>query len=491
MTLVHRVLPPHPYQSLQEYLARGGGVGLAAARVSTPQEIIATLTASGLRGRGGAGFPTGAKWQTVLDYASTEVPTTVVINAAEGEPGTYKDRTLLQYNPFEVLEGAVIAALAVDATRIIVAVKRSFTEERSRVEAAIEEFRAAGLLGHLTIDVVAGPDEYLFGEETALLEVTDGRLPFPRIAPPYRRGVDEVVAGDADVTSGSGLSAHVRMAGPDSSELAPPALVDNVETMANIAKIIARGAEWFRTEGTQGSAGTIVCTVTGAVRRPGVGEVLLGTTIREAIEEIAGGPAAGTSIKAVLNGVSAAPILAYQLDTPMSYEGMAAIGSSLGTASLHVLPGDTDMTSVAAGIARFLAVESCGQCVPCKVDGLAIDGALERLCGTGATAWDVELLRQRLTTVADGARCGLGRQQQTVIGAIVDTFADEIEARIGAHTPLEPLFVSELRSLHGGVVELDERRRDKQPDWSFGAEWSGASPADEFADHRSHRHPPT
>ncbi len=490
MTLVHRVLPPHPYQSLQEYLARGGGVGLGAARGSTPQATIATLKASGLRGRGGAGFPTGEKWQTVLDYSSAELPTTVVINAAEGEPGTYKDRTLLQYNPFEVLEGAVIAALTVGATHIIVAVKRSFTDERARVEAASEEFRVAGLLGDITIEVVAGPDEYLFGEETALLEVIDGRLPFPRIAPPYRRGVDEVVAGDADVTSGSGLSAHVSMAGPDASELAPPALVDNVETMANIAKIVARGAEWFRTEGTHGSPGTIVCTVTGAVRRPGIGEILLGTTIREAIDEIAGGPAVGTSIKAVLNGVSAAPILAHQLDTPLSYEGMAAIGSSLGTASLHVLAGDTDMTSVAAGIAHFLAVESCGQCVPCKVDGLAIDGALERLCGTSASTWDLQLLRQKLTTVADGARCGLARQQQTVIGAIVESFAAEIEGRVGASTAVDPLFVSEVRSIRGGVVEVDEGRRDKQPDWSIGTEWSGASPADEFADHRSHRQPP-
>ncbi len=327
------------------------------------------------------------------------------------------------------------AALTVGATRIIVAVKRSFTEQRARVEAAIEEFRAAGLLGNLTIDVVAGPDEYLFGEGTVLLEVTDGRLPFPRIAPPYRRGVDEAVAGDADVTSGSRLSAHVRMAGPDSSELAPPALVDNVETMANIAKIVSRGAEWFRTEGTQGSAGTIVCTVTGAVRRPSIGEILLGTTIRGAIEEISGGPA----------------------------EGMAAIGSSLGTASLHVVADGTDMTTVAAGIARFLSVESCGQCVPCKVDGLAIDGALERLCGTAATTWDVQLLRKRLATVADGARCALGRQQQTVIGAIVDPFAGEIEARVGAHTPIDPLFVSELRSMHDGIVELDETRRGNNP----------------------------
>ncbi len=304
VTLVHRVLPPEPYASLDEYLARGGGVGLANARQVAPVAIIDEIEASGLRGRGGAGFPTGVKWRTVASYASPEVRTTVVVNAAEGEPSTYKDRTIIQRNPYEVIEGALIAAIAIGATHIIIATKELFTAERARLGVAVEQFRAEGLVGDVQIEIVTGPDEYLFGEETGLLEVIDGRPPFPRIAPPYRRGVDEVVEDDEDATSGSGLSAHVEMAAPGDEFLAPPALVDNVETMANIPRIIGRGAAWFRTEGTDASPGTIVCTVSGAVRRAGVAEVMLGTTVREAIEEVGGGLAPGVDIKVVMTGVS-------------------------------------------------------------------------------------------------------------------------------------------------------------------------------------------
>ncbi len=243
----------------------------------------------------------------------------------------------------------------------------------------------ADLLGDVEVSVVTGPYEYLFGEETALLEVIDGRPPLPRIAPPYRRGVVEVVEHDDDVASGSGSSAHVEMAGPDHETSAPPALVDNVETLANVAHIVAEGAAWFRELGTEASPGTIVCTVTGDVVRPGVGEIPLGTSVREAIDVVAGGPDAEHPVKAVLNGVSGAPLPAALLDTPLTYEDMAGVGSGLGTASLIVVGEGTDMTAVAAGAARFLAVESCGQCTPCKVDGLVLADALDRLCaGSGA-----------------------------------------------------------------------------------------------------------
>ena len=485
MTLVNRILPARPVRSLDDHLAAGGGRALDAARRVEPAALIDEVDASGLRGRGGAGFPTGAKWRTIAANRSPALPTTVVVNAAEGEPGTYKDRALLRANPWLVLEGALVAAIAVGATDVVVAMKEGEAAERERVERAIAEMRAAGLPGDIGMDVVTGPRHYLLGEETALLEVVDGRPPFPRIAPPYRRGVVELVEHDEDVDSGSGLAAHVEMAGPEDETLAPPALVDNVETLANVPGIVVEGAGWFRRVGTERSPGTILATVTGAVRRPGVGEIALGTTVREAIDEIAGGPAPGRPTEAVLNGVSAPPLPPALLDTPLTYEDMAGAGSGLGTASLIVVGEGTDMTAVAAGVAHFLAVESCGQCTPCKADGLAIADALDRLCsGRGGTA-DVDAVAKALTTVADGARCNLASQQQAVVGGIVEGWSDDIIRRAtGPAEAVTPVLVAEITALDSGEVTLDEGRRAKQPDWSTDEEWSGAYPADEQADHR-------
>ena len=179
-------------------------------------------------------------------------------------------------NPYAVLEGALIAARAVGAASVIVATKARFTTEIARLRAAIDEIAQAGWCDEVKVTIVEGPSEYLYGEETALLEVLDGRPPFPRIAPPYRRGVDEVVATDEDVESGSGLSADVEMAGPDHETLAPPTLANNVETLANVPGIIAKGQAWFRSVGTPESPGTIVATITGAVQHDAVGEVALG-----------------------------------------------------------------------------------------------------------------------------------------------------------------------------------------------------------------------
>src|SRR5437763_8701336 len=177
MTIVNRVLPPEPVQSLRDYVATGGGEGLAAAREADPDAVIAELTASGLRGRGGAGFPTGVKWRTVRDNRSPAEPSSVVINGAEGEPGTFKDRTILRLNPFHVLEGALIAAHVIGADEVIVGVKRSFGTEVARLRAAIAELVAEGWTDGMRVTVFEGPGEYLYGEETALLEVLDGRHP--------------------------------------------------------------------------------------------------------------------------------------------------------------------------------------------------------------------------------------------------------------------------------------------------------------------------
>src|SRR5207248_1581734 len=194
---------------------------------------------------------------------------TVVVNGAEGEPGTFKDRSILRTNPFAVIEGALIAARAVTADEIIFGLKKTFTTEIGTLLPAIEEVKAAGWSDGVTLKIFEGPNEYLYGEETALLEAMDGRYPFPRITPPFRRGVREVVETEADADAESGLSAHVEMAGPGGAFAAAPTLANNVETMANVPHIISRGAKWFRTEGTDDSPGTIVCTVSGMTQRAG------------------------------------------------------------------------------------------------------------------------------------------------------------------------------------------------------------------------------
>jgi NADH:ubiquinone oxidoreductase subunit F (NADH-binding) len=484
VTIVHRILPAQPYESLEDYLRDGGGRGLDLSRRVEPVEVIDALQRAGLRGRGGAWFPTAEKWRTVIENASAALSTTVVVNAAEGEPGTFKDRMILRANPYAVLEGAAIAARVTGAQRIVVAIKASFEQERRRLAAAIDEMRRAGLFDGCRVEIVTGPDEYLFGEETALLEVLEGREPFPRIAPPFRRGVVDVVLGDADVGTSSGLSAHVEMAGPDDSVLAPPALVDNVETMANVPGIVALGPDAFRSLGTPESPGTVVCTVTGAVGRAGVAEIALGTTLRDAIDEIGGGLADGVEVALVMNGVSGAPLGADQLDTPLTLEAMTAAGSALGTASFRVVGTQTDVPAVAAGVARFLAVESCGQCTPCKQDGLALADALDRLCAAGAVGEDLDLVRQKLTTVADGARCALARQQQAVVGALVGRYEGAFAARVEAEAPLVGFLVAELRSIEGDHA-VDADRAGKQPDWSHDPVWGGSSPVDRHTDHRA------
>jgi NADH:ubiquinone oxidoreductase subunit F (NADH-binding) len=485
MTLVHRVLFPEPITTLDEYLARGGGAGLSSALGRDPQAIISEVEASGLRGRGGAGFPTGRKWRTVCDYHAPEMASTVVVNGAEGEPGTFKDRTILRVTPYAVIEGALIAARAVGADEIMFGLKRTFATEVARLRSALDEVQAAGWTEGLRVGVFEGSNEYLYGEETALLESIEGRYPLPRIAPPYRRGDREVVETDADLGTRSGLSAHVEMAEPGGESPAPPTLVDNVETLANIPRIVARGASWFRTEGTEQSPGTIVCTVIGDVQRAGVGEVIMGTPLRDVIEAISGGPRPGHRIKAVLPGVSNAVIGADQLDAPVSYEGLAGIGSGLGSAGFMVFDETADLAAVAAGVSRFLAVESCGQCTPCKRDGLALAQILDRVCRSEPLPDDLRTVDALVGTVGDRARCYLATQHQVVIGSFMSRFRDELAAHAsGRARAAMPYLIAELLDIEGTTAVVDERYRRKQPDWSYDHEWSGKTPADLVADHR-------
>jgi NADH:ubiquinone oxidoreductase subunit F (NADH-binding) len=259
-----------------------------------------------------------------------------------------------------------------------------------------------------------------------------------------------------------------------------------------VPAIVANGADWFRSLGTAESPGTVVCTVSGSTVRAGVGEFALGTPLREVITTIGGGVADGRSVGAILLGVSGAVLSGDQLDVELSYEGMAAAGSSLGSAGFIVLDDAVDLTTVAAGAARFLAVESCGQCTPCKQDGLAIAAALADLCAGRATATDARLVTERLATVTDGARCALATQQQVVVGSLLRLDPQLLRVRHGApdgvahvEPPLAPMLIAELLDIEGGAAIVDARFAAKQPDWTFDAEDSGQSPVERLTDRRA------
>ena len=454
MTLVTRVLPLEPVADLSAAIAAGCGKALAAARAAGGDAVLSTIIDSGLRGRGGAGFPTGSKWKSVVANKPPGEPLTVIVNAAEGEPGTWKDHAILRADPYRVLEGALIAALTVGADRVVVATKEAFTEEVARLRSAIDELAASDLPGGIALELVEGPSSYLFGEETGLLEVVEGRPPLPRVSVPWQQGV----------------------------EVNEPTLINNVETLANVPAIVLHGPAWFREHGTEESPGTFVATLTGQVNTAGVVEVALGTTLRWLIEEAAGG-VQGDHVIAVLNGSATAPIPVADLDTPLTYEDMKGIGSALGSASFIVLDDTTDVAAVAAGVARFLAVESCGQCTPCKTEGLGLAAVLDRIREGKPDPTDLEEVHDRLRRVVDRARCPLAGQQETVVGRLVELFPGSFTSHIEGRVPGSPRFpVLPVVGFAEGKAILDEHQLDKQPDWTYDDVDSGTFPAARFSD---------
>jgi NADH-quinone oxidoreductase subunit F len=441
-----------------------------------PDAIIQAVADSGLRGRGGAGFPAGRKWQTVAENrASSATPSTVVVNAAEGEPGTFKDRALLRRNPYRLLEGALIAALAVGADAVVLALKASFKRELDRLRPAIAEVRDAGWTDGIDLAVVEGPSEYLYGEETALLEVVAGRNPFPRIAPPFRHGVDE---SDASTKS----AAQVDMASAAEGPVTPPTLVNNAETLSNVPGILREGPDWFRSEGTDKSPGTVLCTISGSVRRHGVVEVAMGTPLRQVIELVGAKPRKGRRLTAAMSGVANPLVPESLFDTPVTYEDMQEIGSGLGAAGFIIFDDGDDPVAVAEGVSRFLAVESCGQCTPCKQDGLALQLLLDALRASRATGEEVATVQDHLATVADNARCFLAYQHQRVVGSVLQLFPDAFRAHAsGQAASAQPVLIAPIVDLDGDQAVLDERHREKNPDWTFGGTDSGQAPADRLS----------
>jgi NADH-quinone oxidoreductase subunit F len=455
------LLPAEPVADVGEYLASGGGEGLARAVELGPALTIKELSLARLRGRGGAGFPTGRKWATIADAVGTDVY--VVCNAAEGEPGTFKDRALLRANPYQTVEGLMIAARTLGATSAFVAIKEQYTDERDRLVRAIEELQRVGLCDGCEVTVVAGPDEYLFGEEKALLEVIEGKPPLPRVLPPYEHG----------------LFATAPQTGWESVELEPghrgshesnPTLVNNVETFANVPHILRHGAEWFRRMGTDDSPGNVVVTVVGDVARPGVAEVELGTPMREVIAVVGGGVAEGRRVKAVVSGVANPVLPAHLLGTPMTYDDLRAAGAGLGSAGFVVYDETACMVEVARQLSRFLYVESCGQCPPCKLGSQAITDALARIESGAGDDRDVGVIGSWLERVTDGSRCYLATQERLVVSSVLRSFPDEVAEHLerGACPRPRPVPLPKLVALGPDGAVYDERHYRKRPDWTYG-----------------------
>ena len=452
------VLPEHPVASLEEWLAAGGGRALERARQLGADGTIAELQRAGVRGRGGAGFPIATKWQTVRRAAGRH--RYAVCNGAEGEPGTFKDRAILRANPYQVVEGLAIAALTFDASEVFIALKASFTSERERVTAAVTEMERAGMLGELAVGIVGGPEEYLFGEEKALLEVIEGNEPLPRWLPPYVHGLFATAPQ-------LGWQAHEPEPGHTSGHESNPTAVNNVETLANVTHVVARGPDWYRSIGTPDSPGTIVCTVVGDAERAGVVEVTGGTPLREVLEMF-GAPKPGRRVRAVFTGVTNVPLSGEQLDTPLTFEAFAAAGSGLGAAGFIVYDDTACMADVASVFARFLWVESCGQCPPCKLGTGAITRALDDIANGRGNDESLESLSHWLSVVADGNRCFLPVEAQQVVGGVLRLFPDDFEAHLRgtcgrAHRAILP----KIEDIVDGRSTYDLRQARKRSDWTY------------------------
>jgi NADH-quinone oxidoreductase subunit F len=456
------LLPDEPLRSLDEYIdAFEGGQGLVQARELGPAGIVDTIERSGLRGRGGAGFPTGRKWASVCAGGPEVGDRYAVANGAEGEPGTFKDRMLMRRNPYQVVEGLAIAAATVDAVGAYLAVKASFEPEIDALTRALEEMGEAGIIGDVPITLVTGPEEYLFGEEKGLLEVIEGEDPLPRLFPPYIYGLFTAMP-QMGWSAGIDLSAD-GVEVPSSN----PTLVNNAETLANVVPILGRGAEWYRSMGTSESPGVAIVTVVGDAQHAGVAEVELGTPLREVIERVGGGARPGRTIKAVISGVANGVITERDLDAPMTYEDLAKIDSGLGAMGFVVYDDTTDMLEVARGISRFLYVESCGQCPACKFGTGEVTAYLDRISDGEGTDHDIAVIGARLDSVTDANRCYLGAQEQIVISSLLRQFPEEFAAHLEGAEPAPEVPVAKLVDIRDGVALYDERQARKRPDWTY------------------------
>ena len=402
-------------EDIQEYIARGGYLALEKVlKTMTPAEVAAEIKKSGLRGRGGAGFPTGLKWEL-----AAKVPVVddkfIICNGDEGDPGAYMDRSILESNPHDVIEGMMIAAYAIGATEGWFYIRAEYPLAVERIEKAIKACKKNRLLGNnimnsgfnFNIDIRLGAGAFVCGEETALIHSIEGKRGTPRPRPPYPT---EVGLWDK------------------------PSCINNVETLANVAPIILKGADWFSSFGTETSKGTKVFALTGQVEHSGLIEVPMGTTIDTIVNEIGGGVPNGKKLKAVqTGGPSGGVIPATDVSLPVCYEELKKVGSIMGSGGMIVMDETADMVDIAKFYLDFTVDESCGKCAPCRIGGKQMLLLLEKIAKGRGTQKDIEELRKIAVAMQKASLCGLGQTAPNPFLSTMRYFGEEYEAKVAAN----------------------------------------------------------
>ncbi len=406
LLLRHRDIPD--LHKIDVYQAHGGYDGLRKAIAMDPQEVIGVVRSSGLRGRGGAGFPTGVKWSFIPKGPGDKY---VVINTDESETGTFKDRELSEKNPHQVIEGAIIAAYAIGAKTIYNYFRGEFMDAGYAMEDAVREAYAAGFLGEdilgsgFSCDFYChyGAGAYICGEETALINSLQGELgqpwskpPFPAVEGLYRK----------------------------------PTVVNNTETLANVPLILVNGAEWYTAMGTEKSPGVKIVCMSGHVEKPGNYEVEMGVTYRQLIE-MAGGMRGGKKFKALLPSGGSGPVITEKaLDAPMTYEGLTPHGSVMGSASVIVMDETTDMVWAALKMLHFFKHESCGKCTPCREGTFWMEKLLHRIYEGHGTLQDVQTLESVANQIGGRTLCALGDFAINPVLSTLKHFPEEYRAKV-------------------------------------------------------------
>jgi NADP-reducing hydrogenase subunit HndC len=400
-------------EDIDEYIATDGYAALAKVlNEMTPEEVISTVLASGLRGRGGAGFPTGKKWELARTLVQDGGQKYVCCNADEGDPGAFMDRSVLEGDPHAILEAMAIAGYAIGASQGYIYVRAEYPTAVYRLNIAIDQARKYGLLGKnifgtnfdFDIELRLGAGAFVCGEETALMTSIEGKRGEPRPRPPF--------------PAVKGLFGR-------------PTILNNVETYANIPQIILKGADWFASMGTEKSKGTKVFALGGKINHTGLVEIPMGTPLREIIEEIGGGIPGGKKFKAAqTGGPSGGCIPASLIDTPIDYDNLIAIGSMMGSGGLIVMDEDNCMVDIARFFLDFTVDESCGKCTPCRVGTRRMLDILNRICDGKGEDGDIERLEDLAQSIKASALCGLGQTAPNPVLSTIKQFRNEYEAHI-------------------------------------------------------------
>ena len=398
-------------ENIDEYIARDGYAALGTVITEmTPAEAIEIVKKSGLRGRGGAGFPTGMKWEITMNSQSSQKY--VVCNADEGDPGAFMDRSILEGDPHSVLESMAICGYCIGADTGVIYIRAEYPLAIQRLKIAIEQAREYGLLGknifgsdfNFDIELRYGAGAFVCGEETALIHSMEGERGEPTVKPPF--------------PSVSGFKKQ-------------PSNVNNVETFANIPPIFLKGSDWFSSIGTEKSKGTKVFALAGKVNNVGLIEVPMGITLREVIFDIGGGIKGGKKFKAVqTGGPSGGCLTEKHLDTPIDYENLIAVGSMMGSGGMIVMDEDDCMPAIAKFYLEFTVEESCGKCAPCRVGNKRLHELLHRICRGRGSEEDLDYMRNLSMVIKDTALCGLGQTSPNPVLSTLDYFYDEYLAHV-------------------------------------------------------------